>query len=69
MMSDEEMSSLKKKRLMSEVREVMRRRHYLIHTERSYCDWIRRFVRFHQMNSRDQLTSDYRKCTIASLMA
>ncbi|MGB5830900.1 MAG: integron integrase [Thiohalocapsa sp.] len=44
-------------RLMDEVREVMRRLHYSIHTERSYCDWIARFVRFHSMRSREELLS------------
>lgn len=29
--------------------------HYLIDTERSYCDWIKRFVYFHNMKSRDDL--------------
>lgn len=34
----------------------MRLRHYSIHTERTYCDWIRKFVHFHKMKSRDDLT-------------
>jgi len=42
-------------RLMDEVRSLMRRFHYSIHTERCYCDWITRFVRFHRMQSRDEL--------------
>ena len=42
-------------RLMDEVRSTMRRLHYSIHTERSYCDWIARYVRFHRMQSRDAL--------------
>lgn len=42
-------------RLMDEVRGVMRRLHYSIHTERSYCDWIAQFVRFHKMESREEL--------------
>jgi integron integrase len=29
--------------------------HYSIHTERSYLEWIVRFVRFHQMRSREEL--------------
>jgi hypothetical protein len=33
----------------------MRLHHYSIHTERAYLDWIVRFVRFHQMCSRDDL--------------
>ena len=42
-------------RLMDEVRGVMRRLHYSIHTERSYSDWIAQFIRFHRMRSREQL--------------
>lgn len=33
----------------------MRLLHYSIHTERSYSDWIRRYVRFHGMRSREDL--------------
>ena len=40
---------------MDEVRNVMRLHHYSIHTERSYCDWIKRFIQFHQMKSREDL--------------
>ncbi|MEZ4526318.1 MAG: phage integrase N-terminal SAM-like domain-containing protein [Desulfobacterales bacterium] len=40
---------------MDEIREVMRLHHYSIHTERSYGDWIKRFIRFHKMKSRDDL--------------
>lgn len=27
----------------------------IAHTERSYCDWIKRFIQFHRMTSRDDL--------------
>ena len=33
-----------KLKLMDQVREVLRVRHYSIRTERCYCDWIRRYV-------------------------
>jgi hypothetical protein len=36
-----------KLKLMDQVREVMRLKHYSIRTERCYCDWIRRYIRFH----------------------
>ncbi len=36
-----------KLKLMDQVREVLRLRHYSIRTERCYCDWIRRYVKFH----------------------
>ena len=42
-------------KLLDEVRKVFRLHHYSIHTERSYVDWIVRFVRFHGMRSRDDL--------------
>ena len=46
---------------MDEVRDVMRLRHYSIHTERTYCDWIRRFIHFHNMKSRDDLDDGEKK--------
>ena len=42
-------------RLLDEMRNLMRRRHYSIHTERAYRDWVKRYVRFHNMQSRDDL--------------
>jgi integron integrase len=42
-------------KLLDEVRNVLRLHHYSIHTERSYVDWIVRFVRFHGMRSREAL--------------
>jgi integron integrase len=42
-------------KLLDEVRRVLRVNHYSIHTERSYIEWIVRFVRFHGMRSREAL--------------
>ena len=42
-------------RLLDEMRNLMRRRHYSIHAERAYRDWVKRYVRFHNMQSRDDL--------------
>ena len=42
------MSSGKNKNLLDEVRDVLRVKHYSIHTERKYCGWIKRFVKYHQ---------------------
>ena len=42
-------------KLLDQVRQVLRLHHYSIHTERSYVDWIVRFVRFHSMRSREHL--------------
>jgi hypothetical protein len=36
-----------KPKLLDQVRDVIRRKHYSIRTEQSYIDWIRRFILFH----------------------
>jgi len=47
--------STKNRRLMDEVHEVMRLGHYSIHTERSYCDRIKRFALFYETKTLDDL--------------
>ena len=37
------------------MKDIMRLKHYSIHTERSYCDWIKRYIQYHRMTSRDDL--------------
>ena len=44
-----------KHKLMDQVREVLRVKHYSIRTERCYCDWIRRYIKYHRMRSREEL--------------
>jgi hypothetical protein len=38
-----------KEKLLDQARDAMRLKHYSLRTERTYCDWIRRFIRFHRM--------------------
>jgi hypothetical protein len=45
-----------KLKLMDQMREVMRLKHYSIRTEESYCDWVRRYIKFHRMQAREELT-------------
>jgi hypothetical protein len=45
----------KPKRLLEQVREVLRLHRYASRTEKSYCDWIRRYIHFHGMKSRSDL--------------
>ena len=45
-------------RLLDDVRDVLRRRHYSIHTERTYCEWVVRYVSYFRMRSRDELFLD-----------
>jgi hypothetical protein len=40
-------ASRKEKKLLDQMRDVMRVKHYSLRTERSYCDWVERFIRFH----------------------
>ena len=50
-----------KLKLLDQVREVMRLKRYSIRTERCYSDWVRRYVRFHRMRSREDLAGAERK--------
>jgi len=36
-----------KPKLLDEVRDVIRRKHFSIRTEQTYVDWVRRFILFH----------------------
>jgi integron integrase len=47
-----------KLKLLDQVREVMRIKHYSIRTERCYCDWIRRYIHFHKMRLREELSQE-----------
>src|SRR6266849_2408053 len=51
-------------KLLDDVRKVLRLHHYSIHTERSYVEWIVRFVRFHGMRSRADLCPADKKITV-----
>jgi len=39
----------------------LRTRHYSIRTEATYCGWIKRYILFHQMQSRDDLKDGVQK--------
>ncbi|PZR76334.1 MAG: integron integrase [Chthoniobacterales bacterium] len=39
----------KPKKLLEQVRDVMRLKHYSLRTEQTYCEWIERFIRFHRL--------------------
>ena len=50
-----------KSNILEDMRDVMRRRHYSIRTERSYCAWVKRFVLHFNMKSRDDLSEGEKK--------
>jgi len=35
------------KRLLDQVRDLLRVKHYSLRTEQAYVDWIKRFILFH----------------------
>ncbi|WP_407292290.1 integron integrase [Stutzerimonas zhaodongensis] len=37
-----------KPRLLDQVRDQIRLKHYSIRTERVYCEWVKRYIRFHE---------------------
>ena len=37
----------KPKKLLDQMRDVLRLKHYSLRTERAYCDWVKRYIRFH----------------------
>jgi hypothetical protein len=37
-----------KPKLLEQVRDVIRRKHFSLRTEQAYTDWIRRFILFHR---------------------
>lgn len=56
------MSTLKKDRkILDEVRDVIKLHHYSIHTERTYCGWIKRYIQYYIMTSREELINDEAK--------
>jgi hypothetical protein len=55
------MSMKNDRKILDQVRDVMRLNHYSIHTERTYCDWIKRYIKFHKMKSRKDLENGEKK--------
>lgn len=47
--------------IMQEMRDVLRRRHYSIRTEHTYCDWVKKYIRHFNMQSRDDLRDGEKK--------
>lgn len=39
----------KEKKLLDQMRDVLRFKHYSLRTEQTYCHWVERFIRFHKL--------------------
>ncbi|MBC8219304.1 MAG: integron integrase [Proteobacteria bacterium] len=44
-----------KNSLLGDISVLMRREHYSLSTERTYCNWVRQFIQFHKMLTREAL--------------
>ena len=49
--------SPKQKKLLDQVRDTLRTKHYSYRTEKSYIDWIRRFIFFHNKRHPAEMTA------------
>ena len=47
-----------KPKLLDQVRDVIRRRHYSIRTEQAYVDWIKRFILYHDKRHPRDMAED-----------
>ncbi len=43
-------------RLMDEMREALRSRHYSVRTEKAYCLWVKRYIHFHKLRHPAEMT-------------
>jgi hypothetical protein len=58
-MTKPETTDAKKPRLLDQVRDTIRRKHYSIRTEQSYIDWIKRFIFFHNKQHPRELNESH----------
>lgn len=49
-------TSMSSPRLLEQVRELIRIRHYSIRTEQAYVQWIKRYILFHGKGQKDRVT-------------
>jgi hypothetical protein len=47
-----------KPKLLDQVRDVIRRKHYSIRTEEAYVDWIKRFIIYHDKRHPSEVAED-----------
>jgi len=50
---------MKRKKILDQLREEIRRRNYSYSTEKSYCQWVIRYVRFHEMKHPAELNESH----------
>ena len=55
MSAADQMRWRRRPKLIEELRQVLRSKHYSRRTEQSYCNWVKRFLRFHKMRHPDKM--------------
>ncbi len=45
------------KKLLEQVADATRRKHYAYRTEQTYCDWIKRYILFHNKRHPNEMGS------------
>ena len=56
-----------KLKLMDQVRQVLRYHHYAYQTEKTYCDWIVRYIRFHEAKKHPILSDKPARCFASAI--
>ncbi len=62
------MSKSEGPRLLDQVREAVRLRHYSLRTERAYVEWIRRFIHFHDKRHPLEMGASEVECFLSNLV-
>ena len=57
----------KSKRLIDQLREVLRYHHYAIRTEKAYVGWVLRFIRFHNKKHPKDMGKDEIEAFLSNL--
>jgi len=50
------------KKLLDQVRDALRTQHCSIHTEKTYVEWIKRYILFHKKRHPQQMGSPPLEC-------
>ena len=60
------LSVSKPKKLLDQVSEALRTKHYAYRTEETYVDWIKRYILFHKKRHPNELTPSFLSSAIVS---
>ena len=54
-------------KLLTQVREVLRMKHYSLRTEKAYVDWIKRYIFFHKKRHPDEMSEPEIRAFVSDL--